>query len=83
MPSDDRGGDFVQLIDLLKGLPYKSLNGQQVILFADIVEVCRMRGQDDFRYIEEKLRTLEKQGNIIVCYADDSCDMIAGVRVVE
>lgn len=73
----------MQLTDLLKVLPYKSLNEQQLILFTDIVEACRLQGQGDFRYIEELLRSLEKQGKVTVCYTDDSCDMIAGVRVVE
>ncbi len=73
----------MQLIDLLKVLPYKSLNGQQMILFSDIFEACRLWGQDNFRYIEEMLWSLEKQGKVIVYRAEDSCDMIAGVRFVE
>ena len=85
MPSDDRGGDFVQLLELIKTLQPKSTNKGNVIFFNEILRAGKPYGltKDLLHY---KLNELQSKGLITIHRTFDDTDpkdVITGISIEE
>lgn len=76
----------MKLIDVLNGLsPINADKHGMIIDFADIVQSCKLLGQDSSEMIEVKLQELERQGLIkVVCMDDPGFqDLVIGVKLTK
>lgn len=71
----------MNLIDVLKGLnPKPVLEYRTVILFSDILDACKLYGQDNPDIVKAKLIELEKQGLITLVYDKLGYELLIGVK---
>lgn len=69
----------MSLIDLLLTLePKTSSVYGNLLLFSDIFDACKIRGQDNHHLIEAQLIELEKQGLLTIIY--DQNEVVIGVK---
>lgn len=85
MPSEDRGGDFVQLLELIKTLQSKPTNKGNVIFFYEILEACKPYGLTKDS-LHQMLNELQYKGLITIHRAfddNDPKDVITGISIEE
>ncbi|MFF2794951.1 hypothetical protein [Lysinibacillus xylanilyticus] len=73
----------MKLIDLLKNLPTKPTSNGNLILFSDIVNTCKLHGQDNHHSIEQGLKDLENKGQLKIIYVGDDpgTGLLAGIQI--
>lgn len=74
----------MKLIDVLKGLPVTVASDYGTLIsFGDIVQTCKLLGQDSHDMVEVKLKELEKLGKLSIVYMKDPGyeDLIVGVKL--
>ncbi len=74
---------ILKLIDLLKNLPTKSTNYGNLVLHSDIINACKLYGQDNHQLVDQALIELETQGQLKMVYMDnDPCvGLIVGIQL--
>ena len=75
----------LKLLDILKSLPIKSTNQGNLILNSDIINACKLYGQDNHQYIEVLLKDLENQNLLTIVYMDAEVfeDSIVGIKLYK
>ncbi|WNN77573.1 hypothetical protein RKS58_06945 [Lysinibacillus capsici] len=76
----------MNLINILKNIPAKPFAKYgSIISFGDIMETCKLYGQDNHRLIEAYLKNLENENYLKVIYSDDFGyeDLIVGVKITS
>lgn len=76
----------MNLIDVLFHIEPKYTDKYgHVILFSDILDACKLYGQDNHHLIEAKLKELERQRQLDIIYLDNDLDigLIIGVQLFQ
>lgn len=74
----------MKLVDLVSSIdPQPTDKYGSVIFFGDIVNKCKLYGQDNHHLIDAKLKELEEQGFLTLVYQQDFGfeDLIIGVII--
>ncbi|AVK86022.1 hypothetical protein C3943_22250 [Lysinibacillus sp. B2A1] len=72
----------MKLIDVLRSLaPKPTVEYGFVILFSDIINACKVLGQDNHNIVEAQLKNLENQNLLTIVYQKEFEDLIIGAKL--